>query len=187
MTPPRDIDREKLGVGQLGASVVGLMAVQPVPVKHALPWNVVYHRRLKECQGAMWAAALLDGARVVGVILVGRPNARRLQDGWTFQVLRCAVEPGHDNGCSMLYAAASRGVRGWGARNLLTYTDEDQHGSSLHASGWIREEANWEPILFGGGQADRPSRPRKERENSMRRHRWWAPWSVYLLTRSARS
>jgi hypothetical protein len=61
-----------------------------------------------------------------------------------------------------------------GALDMITYTDEDESGISLRAAGWILEAG-----LFGGGQADRPSRPRRKRseQETQRRRRWWAPWS----------
>lgn len=122
----------------------------------------------------------------MGVALVGAPVARMLADtkqpgeDWpppaeTLEVVRVAVIEGVKNGCSMLYGAVSRAARAMGASNLLTYIEENEPGTTMKASGWVEDNG-----LFGGGQADRPSRPRKMRssDDACKRRRFWAPWSI---------
>lgn len=162
------------------------MRTAPIPVKHAVRFVEVVHRRLPHAHHRLWAIGLWVGSELRGVALVGAPKARRLAavtaDGevWPppydrLEVVRVAVMEGTENGCSMLYGAAARAARGMGCTDLLTYTDEDEPGTSMRAAGWFRD-----PGLFGGGQATRPSRPRALRENTQKRHRWWAPWSDHL-------
>jgi hypothetical protein len=103
----------------------------------------------------------------------------------TLEVVRCAVPPGlrqggHGGAPGMLYAACSRAARNMGALNLLTYTHADEPGTSLKAIGWVRESHDGMPIVFGGGDWGRPSRPRAKRVEVGPKHRWWAPWSEYL-------
>lgn len=155
----------------------------PMPVKHAVRFVQQTHRRLPHAHHRMWAVGLWDSGRLRGVALVGAPKARMLAASsageWPepyerLEVVRVAVEEGVPNGCSMLYGACARAARAMGCVDLLTYTDEDEPGTSLKAAGWICDAG-----LFGGGQADRPSRPRRIREAAaaQRRRRWWAPWS----------
>lgn len=163
------------------------MIIAPIPVRHAERFVAAVHRRLPHAAHRMWAIGLWRDD-LVGVIIVGPPAARlfantrdRTREEWPaphmrLEVRRCAVREGVPNGCSMLYGAAARGARAMGAQDLLTYTDEDEPGTSLRAAGWLQA-----PGLYGGGQADRPGRPRKHRENDQRRRRWWAPWSVSAL------
>lgn len=160
------------------------MRVAPIPVKHAVRFVEQTHRRLPHAHHRMWAIGLWVGDDLRGVALVGAPKARKLAvDGtgleWPppyerMEVVRVAVEEGVPNGCSMLYGACARAARGMGVVDLLTYTDEDEPGVSLRASGWLCD-----PGLFGGGQADRPGRPRalRSKKGAQRRRRWWAPWS----------
>jgi hypothetical protein len=160
------------------------MRTSPYPIKHAVRFVEQTHRRLPHARDRMWAIALWDDECLRGVALVGRPKARKLgvdqgSDAWPppydrLEVVRVAVQEGVPNGCSMLYGACARAARAMGALDLLTYIDEDQSGVSLRAAGWIQDCG-----LFGGGQATRPSRPRRVRtdKEAQRRKRWWAPWS----------
>lgn len=164
------------------------MRTTPYPVKHAVRFVEDTHRRLPHAHHRMWAIALWVDDRLRGVALVGAPKARELgvcqgEGLWPppydcLEIVRVAVEEGVPNGCSMLYGACSRAARAMGAVDLLTYTDEDEPGTSLRASGWVRDDG-----LFGGGQADRPSRPRRHRteQQAQRRWRWWSPWSRHLI------
>jgi hypothetical protein len=158
----------------------------PIPIKHAVRFVKEVHRRLPHGHHRMWAIGLWVDQQLRGVALCGAPNARMLastSDGeWPepydrLEVVRVAVMEGTPNGCSMLYGACSRTAKGMGALDLLTYIDEDEPGTTLKAAGWICDEG-----LFGGGQASRPSRPRKQRagKQTCKRRRWWAPWSQHL-------
>jgi len=163
------------------------MRVAPIPVKHAVRFVELVHRRLPHAHHRMWAIGLWDSGALRGVALVGAPKARGLAavavesgEGWPepyerLEVVRVAVMEGTLNGCSMLYGAAARAARAMGATDLLTYTDEDEPGTTLKAAGWICDVG-----LFGGGQATCPSRPRRLRTEKevLKRRRWWAPWSA---------
>lgn len=162
------------------------MRTAPYPIKHAVRFVEATHRRLKHAHHRLWAIGLWVGDDLRGVALVGAPKARMLAatggDEYPppydrLEVVRCAVREGTPNGCSMLYGACSRAAKAMGAGDLLTYTDEDEPGTSLLAANWVRDDG-----LFGGGQADRPARRRRLRaeQEAQGRHRWWAPWSNHL-------
>lgn len=76
-----------------------------------------------------------DKGELRGVAVIGRPVARRLDDGWTLEVARVAVD-GCPNACSFLYSAAWRAVRDLGFRRLVTYTLPAESGASLRGAGW---------------------------------------------------
>lgn len=156
------------------------MRVAPIPIKTAAAFCAAHHRHLPATTHRLWAVGLWDGAALAGVAIVGLPVARMLCSATggpveALEVVRLAVLEGTPNGCSALYGACARAARAMGASALLTYTRADEPGTSLRAAGWRQDEG-----LFGGGEADRPSRPRKARESgeTIRRHRWWAPWSL---------
>jgi hypothetical protein len=90
---------------------------------------------------------------IVGVITVGRPVSRMLDNGWALEVTRCCTL-GHKNAASMLYGAAWRVAAGLGYKRLITYTLRSEPGTSLRAAGW-REVGP-----AGGRSWDRPGRPR---------------------------
>lgn len=89
-----------------------------------------------------------------GVVIVGRPVARHLDNGQTLEVTRTATD-GSSNANSMLYGAAWRAARALGYTRLITYTQAGETGVSLRVAGWrvIAER----PANPGW---DRPSRPR---------------------------
>mgnify|MGYP003138633824 CR=1 FL=1 len=117
-----------------------------------------HHRHSKIPVGSIFQiAAAIDG-KIVGVIIVGRPVARNLQDGFTAEVTRLATD-GSKNVCSKLYSAAWRAARALGYKKLVTYILNTEKGTSLKASGWKK-------IGFaGGGSWNRHKRPRIDKHS----------------------
>lgn len=74
---------------------------------------------------------------MVGVVVVGRPIARALDDGYTAEVTRCCVLDGQRNANSKLYAAAARTAFAMGYRSVITYTLPEESGASLKAAGFV--------------------------------------------------
>jgi hypothetical protein len=132
----------------------GQLKLQPISQREAFRFIALHHRHHDPPRGFKFAIGLNDRASVIGVITVGRPVARHLDDTWTAEVTRCCVLDGHKNAASKLYAAAWRAARAMGYERLLTYTLASEPGTSLRAAGWriIGETA--------GGSWSRPSRPR---------------------------
>ena len=105
------------------------------------------------------------GSEMVAVVIVGKPVARMLADGWTAEVTRlCST--GARNACSLLYAAAWRASRAIGYRRLVTYTLPEEGGASLRAAGWKLIGA------AGGGSWDRAERPRVDTHPLQEKLRW---------------
>lgn len=111
------------------------LELQPITYREAMTFILEHHRHHGTPQGWKFGIALNDGEKVVGVIVVGRPVARYLDDGWTAEVTRCCTD-GTKNACSMLYSAAWRAARAMGHRRLITYTRSDESGTGLRAAGW---------------------------------------------------
>lgn len=129
------------------------LRLQPITFKEAYYFIEQHHRHHKPPTGAKFAIACNNGERVVGVIIVGRPVSRHLDDTWTAEVSRCCTD-GTKNVPSMLYSAAWRAARAMGYKRLITYTLNTEPGTSLKAAGWkIVGQA-------GGGTWNRESRPR---------------------------
>lgn len=167
------------------------LSTLPIPVKRAERWCRDLHRRLPHLQGSMWAVAALRDRFVVGVAIVGRPNARLLDSRELpqprLQVLRVAVQEGdvsasgHKGACSLLYGAVARAARAMGCVDLWTYIHDDEPGTSLRAAGWIEDREH----VSLGGTYDRPSRKRRPPVEGGRKVRWWAPWSKSAPSRAA--
>ena len=90
-----------------------------------------WHRRHGGVQGykLALAAVLRVERRLCGVVVLGRPVSRGLDDGWTLEVLRLAGD-GTADVCSFLYGAAARADKAAGYLRLVTYTLSSETGIS---------------------------------------------------------
>jgi hypothetical protein len=107
-----------------------------VPMRHADANEYVrkWHRHNRPTLGAIFCVGVADDD-VRGVAIVGRPIARRLDDGVTVEILRVATD-GARNACSMLYGACRRAAKALGYARVITYTLPDEGGASLRAAGF---------------------------------------------------
>lgn len=144
----------------------------PTTLRSARAFVAQHHRHHRAPVGGLFSVAIARGDDVVGVAIVGRPVAMRLQDGWTAEVTRVCVLDGVKNGCSKLYGACWRTARALGYRRLVTYTLQSESGTSLRASGWktVAEVA-------GGQTWSRKARPRVDKHPLQAKFRWEAPGS----------
>jgi len=129
------------------------LSLQPITWPEAAAFIREHHRHHLPSQGWKWGIAVNDGEKVVGVVTVGRPVARALDDGLTLEVTRCCTD-GTPHAASMLYGAAWRVSKGLGYTRLVTYTLKAEPGTSLIAAGW---QALYETP---GRSWSVPSRPR---------------------------
>lgn len=129
-----------------------------------------YHRHNKPVPGSKINLGVVDETGLLrGVAIIGRPVARKLDDGWTLEVNRLASD-GCPNACSSLYGAARRIVFELGYQRLITYTLVEESGSSMRGSGWKRV-AEIDPATGKGWQ----SRERVEqRVYNLPKWRWEA-------------
>lgn len=143
------------------------LLIVPCDLSDANAFVRLHHRHHPPVQGHKFSLALSNGFEIVGVAIVGRPNARGYQDGWTLEVTRVATN-GVKDGCSMLYGACRRAAFALGYRRLVTYTLATEPGTSLRAAGWK---------LLGevkGRSWNCPSRPRVDKHPLQDKLRWEA-------------
>ena len=111
--------------------------LRPVSLGEANDFVTRLHRHHPKMPGWKFGLGVEDDQnKLRGVIMVGHPFARRLDDGWTLEVTRCCTD-GAKNAPSLLYSAAWRIARDMGYCRILTYTLESESGISLKAAGWI--------------------------------------------------
>lgn len=142
-----------------------------VPITLAEAKKFVYdnHRHRPNTVGHKFSIGIADDSGIRGIVMVGRPGPRHLDNGWTLEVTRCCTD-GVKNGCSMLYGAAWRAAKALGYRKMITYTLATESGTSLKASGWRivgevkKRKKGW----------DCKSRPRVETEPHQAKIRWEA-------------
>ena len=145
-----------------------MLVLQPITFKEANEFIKEHHRHHLPPQGWKFGIAGNNGDKVVGIVTVGRPVARQLDDGLTLEVTRCCTD-GTKNACSMLYGAAWRAGKALGYKKMITYTLESESGSSLKGAGWkiLNKKA-------GGGSWSRNKRLRIDKHPLQTKIKWIA-------------
>jgi hypothetical protein len=151
-----------------------MMAV-PVNIGDARAFVDRHHRHHRAPLSGLFAigCAMQDGSAfcqccggIVGVVIVGRPVARALDDEWTCEITRLACFPEARNAPSFLYRSAWRAARAMGYRKLVTYTLASEPGSSLLGAGFISVAE------VRGRSWHTPSRPRIDKHPTEDKIRW---------------
>lgn len=117
----------------------------------------LHHRHHTPPVGHLFSIGAFRGEQLVGVVIVGRPVARRRDDGLTAEVTRLCVLDAEPNACSFLYGKAAKAALAMGFKRIGTYTLKSEPGTSLRAAGWtlISETP--------GKSWSVPSRPRSDK------------------------
>lgn len=143
--------------------------IEVVPISQARAFAFVRHvhrHQPKPPAGWKFGCALQDHLGVVGVIVVGRPSSRHLDDGLALEVTRVAVmDRVAGNAASRLLGAAARAAKGLGYSRLITYTTLTEDGASLKAAGFVKVART------AGGKRSRRGRPRADVDTDPK-HRW---------------
>ena len=116
-----------------------MRSLQLVPLDLDLANEVVaqIHRHHGPVTGHKFSIGVVDAAgELRGVAIVGRPNSRALDNGWTLEISRVATD-GHRNACSMLYGACCRAAFALGYRKVVTYKLKSETGVSMVAAGFV--------------------------------------------------
>lgn len=113
----------------------GRITSAPIAFKNAAAFVRDHHRHHTPPQGHKFSIAAMLADKLVGVVIVGRPVARRRDDGMTLEVTRLCTD-GTPNACSFLYGAAARAAFALGYRRIGTYILKCEPGTSLVAAGW---------------------------------------------------
>ena len=131
------------------------MKAIPIKRNEADAYVNQHHRHHKPTCADMFRVGCEEDGELAGVIQVGRPLSRNLDDGETVEVLRCCTN-GKPNVASFLYSRAARIAKEMGYKKIITYILAEESGTSLKASGW-----HCEAHECGGGKWHCPSRPRE--------------------------
>ena len=112
-----------------------MLELTPISLKAANEYVNAHHRHHKAVTGHKFSIGCSQNGLLVGVVIVGRPVSRFLDEGYTLEVNRlCTL--GVKNACSILYAAAARAARAMGYKKIITYILQSESGCSLKAAGW---------------------------------------------------
>lgn len=112
-----------------------MLDIVPMSLPEANAFVEQYHRHHKAVVGHKFSIGCTDGEKIVGVVIIGRPVSRYLDDGMTLEVTRLCTDGTH-NACSILYGAAWRAARAMGYKKVITYILDTENGASVRAAGY---------------------------------------------------
>ena len=115
--------------------MVDILEITPVSLAQANEFVERNHRHHKKVAGHKFSIGCSVNGQLVGVVIVGHPISRYLDNGKTLEVNRLCTT-GEKNACSFLYAAAARAAKAMGYSKIITYILESESGVSLKAAGW---------------------------------------------------
>lgn len=114
------------------------MIVRAIELSEANALIVAHHRHHKPVKGHRFSLGAFVDDALVGAAVVGRPVARECDQRRWLEVTRLVTD-GTKNACSALYAAAARAGKALGYLKIQTYILDSEPGTSLKASGWVKE------------------------------------------------
>lgn len=149
------------------------LMLKPISLHDANAYVTTHHAQHSSVRGCKFCIGCYVGDLLVGVVIVERPKARYVDDGWTLELTRLYTNS-HPHVASKLIAAATRAAFAMGARRVLSCVLPSEAGTSFRAAGWHRvEDGAGNPIEFGGGEWSRPSRLREPMISpTCKKHRW---------------
>ena len=113
------------------------LIVVPLTLRKANEFIIEYHTHNKKVAGCKFCIGVMFNNSLEAVAIVGRPVARKLDDGFTVEILRLATkQKGIKNLCSLLYSRSWRIWKLMGGKRIITYTLEKEKGISLKSCGY---------------------------------------------------
>ena len=160
-----DVDAKERAVylskidGGILARPEGMRRVEPEDGTFRLDFNLVredvtqaeafafvdqHHRHNRRPRGWRFGAAVRNGTQRIAVASVGTPVARAYNGRGVVEINRVCVRtdvprPLVWNACSLLYGWAAREAKARGFKKIITYTRDDEDGTSLKAAGYTPE------------------------------------------------
>jgi len=112
------------------------LRIAPTSFHRVCAYITQYHRHHKRPRGGKVFLGVYEGADLVGVAVIGRPNARAYDPDRVAEITRtCTAGAAHAN--SKLYGACRRVAKAMGYKTVITYTEEGESGASLRAAGFV--------------------------------------------------
>jgi hypothetical protein len=116
------------------------LSIIPLSLKEANEFVTKYHRHNKKCTGHKFSIGAIHNDNLVGVVIVGRPVARKLDNKFTLEINRnCVLDTAPKGTCSFLYSRAIKIWQSMGGKKIITYTLDTESGSSLKAVNFSKE------------------------------------------------
>lgn len=112
------------------------MKIVPLSFRQVCAYVTEHHRHHKAPRGGKVFLGLRVDDQLVGVAVLGRPNARAYNPEEVAEITRTCTN-GYANGNSKLYGACRQIAKAMGYRKVITYTEEGESGASLKAAGFV--------------------------------------------------
>ena len=112
----------------------------PLELKEANAFVDQFHRHHNSVYRDKFRIGAMRNGKLVGVVQVGRPVSRNLDDGKTVEVTRLCTDGTH-NACSFLYAKAAKIAQEMGYSKIITYILQSETGKKTHHYGTDRQKA----------------------------------------------
>lgn len=138
----------------------------PLELREANEFVATLHRHHDPVYRDKFRVGAEKNGELVGIVQVGRPVSRNLDDGKTVEVTRLCSN-GERNVCSFLYGKAAKIAQEMGYSKIITYILQSEPGVSLKAAGWTLEDPS-----CGGGNWNCPSRKRNTTAPTEKKQRW---------------
>jgi hypothetical protein len=123
---------------------MAILRLKPLSLRDANQFVVVNKgRTVRSCKFAIGCNV---SGTLRGVVVVTRPRARALDDGWTLELARVYAD-GTANVVRELILAATRAAFAMGARKVISTTSSDEEGPTYRAAGFVHgtvETCRWE-------------------------------------------
>ncbi len=114
------------------------MRVIPLTLSQANEIVTKWHRHNKKVVGHRFSIGLMVNDALVGVCIVGRPLARKIDWTTIAEITRlCVLPDAPKNSCSFLYGAARRIWKEMGGAKIITYTLQSETGASVRGAGFV--------------------------------------------------
>ena len=144
------------------------LKIVPLSLKEANEFVTKYHRHNKKCQGHKFSLGAIFENKLVGVVIVGRPVSRKLDDKLTLEINRnCVLDNAPKGTCSFLYSKAIKVWQTMGGKKIITYTLDYESGSSLKAVNF-KKETKVQVFKKNTGWTTRPNRVWQEVQKTPR-------------------
>lgn len=141
-----------------------MLKVIPLTLKQANSLIFSLHRHHKPVVGHRFSIGVENDGTICGAAVVGRPVSKAY-DAYNVAEVTRLVTDGTKNVCSILYSACARAAKAMGFIKIQTYILEDELGTSLKASGWLKghdtKGGNWESISKPNRRQDQPQGPKQ--------------------------
>ena len=146
--------------------------IVPLTVRQANEFVTSHHRHNKAVRGHKFSigVTLAHENNLLGVAIVGRPVARKLDNGLTMEITRlCVLDPAPKNLCSFLYSRCCKIWKAMGGEKLITYTLETEAGTSLKAANFTHADTtNYSVTSKGWHTRTDRKKPKTEKINKLR-------------------